>query len=152
MPRDLDISLHGVCLGRRTLTVGSVHVRDGRFTEAAAPGARSVTLPDGWVITPGLVDVQVNGYAGRERGYFPMPFWLASLVGTLSGILPAGMRPVTADQVRMLRADNVVSEAAQKEGRTLAGLGITAPHAISTIVPQYLEAYRPKGQFSHYRG
>ncbi len=66
MPRDLDISLHGVCLGRRTLTPGSVHVREGRFTEAAAPGARSVTLPDGWVITPGLVDVQVNGYAGRE--------------------------------------------------------------------------------------
>ncbi len=52
----------------------------------------------------------------------------------------------------MLKSDNVVSEAAQKEGRTLAALGITSPHAISTIVPQYLEQYQPKGQFASYRG
>ena len=91
-------------------------------------------------------------YAGRDRSYLPMPFWLASLVGTLSGLLPSGLRPITADQVRMLKADSIVSEAALKEGRTLAALGITTPHAISTIVPQYLETFRPKGQYSHYRG
>jgi NADH dehydrogenase len=62
------------------------------------------------------------------------------------------LRPITADQVRMLKSDNVVSEAARKEGRTLAGLGIVSPHAISSIVPAYLEQYRPKGQYSHYRG
>jgi NADH dehydrogenase len=91
-------------------------------------------------------------YAGRDRGMMPMPFWLASLVGAATALLPAGLRPITVDQVRMLKSDNVVSDAAQKEGRTLAGLGIAAPHAISTIVPQYLEQYQPKGQFSHYRG
>ena len=62
------------------------------------------------------------------------------------------LRPLTVDQVRMLQSDNVVSEAALKDGRTLAGLGITSAHAIDTIVPQYVEQYRPKGQFSHYRG
>lgn len=91
-------------------------------------------------------------YAGRNRGYLPLPFWLASLMGSLSAILPAGLRPITADQVSMLKRDNVVSEAAEKEGRTLAGLGIAAPHAISTIVPQYLEQFQPKGQYAHYRG
>jgi NADH dehydrogenase len=91
-------------------------------------------------------------YAGRNRGYVPIPFWLASLMGTLAAILPAGLRPITADQVSMLKRDNVVSEAAQKDGRTLAGLGIVEPHAISTIVPQYLEQYQPKGQYAHYRG
>ncbi|MEZ5854831.1 MAG: complex I NDUFA9 subunit family protein [Hyphomicrobiaceae bacterium] len=91
-------------------------------------------------------------YAGRERRYIPLPFWLASLLGTVTSILPSGLRPITADQVRMLKTDNVVSEAAQKDGRTLSGLGITAPHAISSIVPAYLETYRPKGQYSHYRG
>lgn len=91
-------------------------------------------------------------YAGRDRGLFPLPLWLAGLVGTVSCVLPSSLRPITVDQVRMLRSDNVVSDAAQKEGRTLAGLGISAPHAISTIVPQYLEQYQPKGQYSHYRG
>lgn len=91
-------------------------------------------------------------YAGRDRPYLPMPFWLASLLGTLTSVLPAGLQPITADQVRLLRSNNIVSDTASDDGRTLAGLGITAPHAISTIVPAYLERYGPKGQFSHYRG
>lgn len=90
-------------------------------------------------------------WAGRNRGYLPMPFWLASLVALATAPLPAGLRPLTLDQVRMLRSDNVVSETAQREGRTLKGLGIAHPHAIDTIVPGYLEQFRPKGQFSHYR-
>jgi NADH dehydrogenase len=95
---------------------------------------------------------RTQAYAGRHRGMVPLPFWLAGLMGLLSSLLPAGLRPITVDQVRMLKSDSVVSEAAQKEGRTLAGLGIASPHAISTIVPQYLEQYQPKGQYSHYRG
>ena len=91
-------------------------------------------------------------YAGRDRGMLPLPFWVASLMGIGAALLPPGLRPITLDQVRMLRADSVVSDAAQKESRTLAGLGIATPHAISTIVPQYLEQYQPKGQYSHYRG
>jgi NADH dehydrogenase len=91
-------------------------------------------------------------YAGRHRTMLPLPFWLAGLMGQLSSLLPPSLRPITADQVRMLKSNNVVSEAAMKEGRTLAGLGIATPHAISTIVPQYLEQYQPKGQYSHYRG
>ena len=43
--------------------------------------------------------------------------------------LPNAVRPLTVDQVRMLQVDNVVSAAAETEGRTLAGLGITAPHS-----------------------
>ena len=91
-------------------------------------------------------------WAGRDRGYLPMPFWLASLAAMLTAPLPAGLRPLTLDQVRMLRRDNVVSDAALKEGRTLQGLGIEHPHAIDSIVPGYLEQFRPKGQYSHYRG
>jgi NADH dehydrogenase len=52
----------------------------------------------------------------------------------------------------MLRYDNVVSEAAVREGRTLHSLGIQDPLGIESIVPAYLEQYRPKGQYSHYRG
>jgi NADH dehydrogenase len=81
-----------------------------------------------------------------------MPFWLAKLAALATLPLPNKLRPLTVDQVRMLGVDNVVSEAAAAEARTLAGLGIAGAHAIDTIVPEYLEQYRPKGQFSHYRG
>lgn len=91
-------------------------------------------------------------WAGRNRWYFPMPFWLAKVAAALTAPLPNAMRPLTVDQVSMLQSDNVVSAEASKDGRTLAGLGITSAHAMDTIVPQYIEQFRPKGQYSHYRG
>jgi NADH dehydrogenase len=48
--------------------------------------------------------------------------------------------------VELLKRDNVVSDAATREGRTLAGLGIDAT-AIETIVPSYLWRFRKTGQF-----
>ncbi|HEX5959083.1 MAG TPA: complex I NDUFA9 subunit family protein, partial [Hyphomicrobiaceae bacterium] len=66
--------------------------------------------------------------------------------------LPQSLRPVTVDQVRMLTQPNVVSEAAIKEGRTLRGLGIASPHAMASVVPQYLERFQPYGQFARYHG
>ncbi len=90
-------------------------------------------------------------WAGRSRGYLPLPFWLAKLQAILTWPLPNGLRPVTLDQVRMLQHDNVVSSAAKSEGRTLAALGVSAPHGVAAIVPTYLERFRPRGQFAHYR-
>lgn len=95
---------------------------------------------------------KTQGWAGRRRGYLPLPFWLAKLQALLTWPLPNSLRPLTLDQVRLLQGDNIVSSVAQFEGRSLAGLGITQPHAAGTIVPAYLERFRPKGQFSHYRG
>jgi NADH dehydrogenase len=91
-------------------------------------------------------------YAGRERGLISLPFWLAKLQALLTWPLPNSLRPITVDQVRLLQSDNVVSAEAAKEGRTLAGLGIDVPQAISAVVPAYLERFKPKGQFAHYRG
>ncbi len=95
---------------------------------------------------------KTQAWAGRDRPYLPMPFWLAKLAALATVVLPNGMRPLTVDQVRMLQSDNVVSAAAIKEGRTLAGLGVIAPHTIAAIVPTYLERFQPKGQYAHYRG
>lgn len=91
-------------------------------------------------------------WAGRSRGYLRLPFWLAKLLAVLTWPLPQGLRPLTVDQVRMLQVDNVVSAEAEADGRTLAGLGVDAPHSPAAIVPGYLERFRPRGQFSHYRG
>lgn len=95
---------------------------------------------------------RTQAWSGRNRGYLPMPSWLAKLGALLTWPLPNALRPLTVDQVRMLAVDNVVSAAAQQEGRTLAALGVETPQAMGAVVPFYLERYRPKGQFSHYRG
>ena len=97
-----------------------------------------------------LLDLTLQ-YTGRRRAYLPMPFWLAKLQALLMSPLPNALRPITLDQVKLLQSDNVVSSAAITDGRTLAGLGIAAPAAVSAIVPGYLERFQPKGQYSHYR-
>ena len=90
-------------------------------------------------------------WSGRSRRYLPLPFWLAKLQALLTWPLPNSLRPITYDQVRLLQADNVVSAAAKAEQRTLAGLGIAAPHGVAAIVPTYLERFNARGQFAHYR-
>ena len=90
-------------------------------------------------------------YIGRRRGFLPMPFWLAKLQAIAMSPLPNSLRPITLDQVRLLKSDNIVSEAAQRESRTLAALGVAAPAPVKAIVPGYLERFRPKGQYARYR-
>jgi NADH dehydrogenase len=82
---------------------------------------------------------------GRKRMFLPIPFWVASLQGKIFGLLPKPL--LTSDQVTQLRHDNVVSQAAKAEGRTLEGLGIR-PQTIETILPSYLWRFRVQGQYS----
>lgn len=97
-----------------------------------------------------LLDL-TQAYSGRKRAYFPMPFWLAKLQALLMTPLPNALRPITRDQVKLLQSDNVVSDAAIKDGRTLAGLGVANATSVASIVPGYLERFQPKGQYAHYR-
>lgn len=82
---------------------------------------------------------------GRKRVLAPLPFPLAAMAGNILSLLP--WPPLTGDQVELLKTDNVVSDAAKSEGRTLEGLGIT-PEPVQAIVPSYLYRYRKAGQFS----
>jgi uncharacterized protein YbjT (DUF2867 family) len=93
----------------------------------------------------------VREWTDRDRGFARMPFWLAKLQALLTSPLPNSLRPLTYDQVLLLQKPSVVSDAAKAEHRTLANLGITAPHGVAAIVPTYLERFRPRGQFAHYR-
>lgn len=88
---------------------------------------------------------EMLGIIGRKRLLAPVPWWVAKLQGRILGLLPNP--PLTADQVEMLKSDNIVSEAAREEGRTLEGLGIT-PEALGAILPAYLWQYRAAGQYS----
>ena len=80
----------------------------------------------------------------RKRLLVPVPFFVAKLQAMMLQYLPIPL--LTPDQVEMLRVDNVVSDAAKTEGRTLQGLGIE-PEPIEAIVPSYLWRFRKTGQF-----
>ncbi|MEO0800527.1 MAG: complex I NDUFA9 subunit family protein [Pseudomonadota bacterium] len=95
---------------------------------------------------------RMQNWTGRKRAYVSLPFGLAKLSALFTKPLPSGLRPLTVDQVRMLETDNVVSQAAVDEGRTLADVGVERATALGAIVPQYLERFQPRGQFTHYRG
>lgn len=81
----------------------------------------------------------------RKRLLLPLPAGLASFQARVLQLLPNPL--LTVDQVKLLGVDNVVSEAATAEGRTLQGLGI-APTALGAVLPGYLWRYRKAGQFS----
>jgi NADH dehydrogenase len=82
---------------------------------------------------------------GRRRFLIPLPFAIARLQAFFLEWMP---RPLlTRDQVTLLQRDNVVSEAATREGRTLHGLGIS-PTSLETVLPTYLSRFRRAGQFS----
>jgi uncharacterized protein YbjT (DUF2867 family) len=83
----------------------------------------------------------------RRRSFLSIPWYPASLMGRIFEKLPLITPPITSGQVIMLRNDNVVSAAAQSEGRTLEGLGIH-PTLLGAILPTYLGRYRVQGQFT----
>ena len=84
----------------------------------------------------------------RRRLIFPMPFWVGSFLGRVTGAVSAltgglAPQPITVDQVKSLREHNVVSD----DVMTLADLGIT-PTSLEAVVPSYLWQFRPSGQYA----
>ena len=80
----------------------------------------------------------------RRRLLVPLPFALAEFDAWFLQFMPKPL--LTPDQVRLLKSDNVVSDLARREHRTLQDLGIE-PHSIAAVVPSYLWRFRKTGQF-----
>ncbi len=77
---------------------------------------------------------------GMSRLLVPVPWGLARLQARLAELLPG--KPLTRDQVELLKQDNVVSGALPG----LADLGVT-PTAAELILPTYLDRFRKGGRF-----
>lgn len=85
----------------------------------------------------------------RRRLVANIPFFMANIMGfsfdmlqrLTGGLFYNGI--LTLDQVRSLRADNVVQDGA----RTLADLGIE-PTSMESVLDEYLWPYRTSGQYS----
>ena len=80
----------------------------------------------------------------RTNLLMPTPKGLANLMALPMGLLPKPL--LTSDQIELLQHDNVVSEAAVREARTLEGAGITAT-PMGEVLPTYLWRFRRHGQF-----
>ncbi|SBW16135.1 NADH-ubiquinone oxidoreductase [Brucella sp. 10RB9215] len=124
----------------------------GDVAEAVARAVDGKLMPGG-IYELGGPDVQpfkawmqdMLKVIGRKRIIVSMPWWAARLQASILNLLPNPM--LTPDQVTLLKSDNVVSEQAIKEGRTLQGMGIT-PETVDAILPAYLWRYRVAGQYT----
>ena len=118
-------------------------VAGGRTYELGGPEAKTLRALVEYVLT----------VTERRRTVFPLPLRAARIqarvtetLDTLTlGLLPDEFK-LTRDQIALLGRDNVVSDAAIRDGRTLEGIGI-APTALEAIVPSYLQRFRRSGQF-----
>jgi NADH dehydrogenase len=81
---------------------------------------------------------------GQRRLLLPIPFPAAAMLGSLFDLAAFLVPPpITADQVSLLKTDNVVS------GRFpgFAELGV-APSTLEAVLPTYLYSYRKGGQYA----
>ena len=80
----------------------------------------------------------------KRRFLAPVPWPVAGLLGAAGDLVGALVEPpVTADQVKLLKTDNVVSGACPG----LAELGISAT-TLEAVLPSYLYRYRKGGQYA----
>ena len=126
--------------------VGDVAEAIARSVDGAVPGGQVYELGGPRVMTFRECLEEMLEVIDRKRILAPVPWWMARIQGSLLGLLPNPL--LTSDQVTLLEADNVVSDEAEKAGRTLAAFGVR-PQATAAILPTYLWRYRAAGQFTH---
>lgn len=87
---------------------------------------------------------------GQRRILVPVPFPVASLIGLageIAGLLPFVTPPLTRDQVRLLKHDNVADTSGAVG--VLADLGVE-PDTVEAVLPSYMVRYRKYGQFAEH--
>lgn len=83
---------------------------------------------------------------GHRRILLPVPFALApalGFAGEIVGLLPMFEPPITRDQIRLMKHDNISTAGAPG----LAELGVS-PRTVEAIAPSYLARFRKYGQFA----
>lgn len=108
--------------------------RNGRVYELGGPE----------ILTHRQLLERVLRYTNRRNPILPLPLGIGTLLALPMRLMP---RPLlTADRVILLGLDNIVSEAAIRDRRTLQGFAIT-PRPLDAVLPSYLWRFSPNGQF-----
>ncbi len=120
---------------------GDVRLQPVYVGDVAAAVARALTLPAARGKTYELGGPRTYRYkallelllrqTGRKRALLPVPYAVWDVLATLMAPLPK--RPLSRDQVVLMKRDNVVAAHAP----SFAALGIT-PHSVEEILPTYL--------------
>ncbi|MEM7168739.1 MAG: complex I NDUFA9 subunit family protein [Pseudomonadota bacterium] len=76
----------------------------------------------------------------RKNRLISLPFGLAEVIARFAELSP--VPPLTRDQVKLLRHDNVISPKA----KTLADLGIS-PKTVEAVLPTFMDQYRIGGRY-----
>lgn len=124
--------------------VGDVAEAIARSVDGELAGGKVYELGGAEVLTFRQCLERMLEVIERKRFLLPIPFWAARIQGAVLGLLPNPL--LTTDQVKLLESDNVVSDKAVKDGRTLTGIGI-APTSLAAILPTYLWRFRKSGQY-----
>ena len=137
--------------------VGDVAETIARAVDGTIAGNTVYELGGLQIVTLEEVMRYVLSVTGRQRPFVPMPVGAARIQAGFMEVvdkLTFGKLPrplaITRDQLRLLEYDNLVSETARAERRTLEGIGIT-PTSFEAIVPSYLWRFRRYGQFEKMR-
>jgi len=125
--------------------VGDVAEAFARAVDGKLAGGKVYELGGPEVLTFRECLEEVLKVTQRKRFFVAIPWWVARLQGRILGLLPKPL--LTVDQVTLLKTDNVVSDEAEKDGRTFAGIGIR-PATVDAILPTYLWRFREAGQFT----
>ncbi|MDB5512467.1 MAG: complex subunit family protein [Enterovirga sp.] len=133
--------------------VGDVAEVVARAVDGALAGGQVYELGGPEVRTLRELVEYVLAVTERRRMIAPVPARVAAIQARILeiadaltlGLLPGEFK-LTRDQVVLLGRDNVVSDRARAEGRTLEGLGLAAC-GMEAIVPEYLTRFRKTGQF-----
>jgi len=125
--------------------VGDVATAVADAVDGKAKSGTTYELGGAEVMTMRQIQEFVLATIERNRVLAPLPFGIARLQSFLLQFAPQPLQ-LTPDQVELLRTDNVVSDSAKADGRTLEGLGIT-PDTMEATAPSWLWRFRKTGQF-----
>lgn len=64
--RVMTVRIDGLILACGRLAPGRLRIEGPRLGPPEGPAADHLILPEGWIVAPGMVDLQVNGFAGVE--------------------------------------------------------------------------------------
>jgi uncharacterized protein YbjT (DUF2867 family) len=124
--------------------VGDVAEALAAAAEGKAEPGRAYELGGPEVLTYRQIMERVLRDTRRSNPLLPLPLGVGTLLSLPMSLLPKPL--LTPDRVTLLGIDNVVSAAAEIEGRTLAAFGID-PTPLDAVLPVYLWRFAPNGQF-----
>lgn len=127
--------------------VGDVAEAIAKAADGEAKPGKVYELGGPEILTMDEIIDRVLEETRRKRFKLPMPFGLAKPLASAMSILPKPM--LTPDQVVQLGVDNVVSDEAIKQKRTLEAFAI-APTTLDAVLPTYMWRFRKHGEFDRH--